>query len=92
MKKSAGAMNEAFKEQTETVNKVGFTWAQLKAEIEVTAERLGDALAPVFKAGLDFIRPFIGAVEQLIAIFSKLPIWVIVFVLKTWFFNSKFYL
>ena len=47
MQASTGAMTEAFNEQTDGVNKTGFTYEQAMAKMEVATQNLGDALAPV---------------------------------------------
>ncbi len=73
MKDSSGAMNEAFKEQTEGVNKLGFTWSQLKTKVEVTAQRFGDALAPVFAKIMDLLSPLIGLIQKGVSFFAKMP-------------------
>lgn len=73
LKNSTGALDEAFKEQTEGVNKIGFTWDQFKVKLEVTAQRLGDTLAPAFEKAVDFINAGVDAVQSVIQWFNRLP-------------------
>ncbi len=46
MENSAGALDEAFKEMSEGINKAGFDMARLKQTGIVLAQKLGDKLAP----------------------------------------------
>ena len=59
MKNATGAMNEAFKEQTEGINKAGFTWDQFKIRVAILAQTLGDVLAPAFMKILNFLSPIV---------------------------------
>lgn len=43
-----GATDEAFVEQTQGINAAGFAWKQLKVEMTVVAQELGDELQPIF--------------------------------------------
>mgnify|MGYP001467114304 CR=1 FL=1 len=45
---SVGATDEAFREQTEGINAAGFAWKQLKVELTVVAQEIGDELQPIF--------------------------------------------
>lgn len=72
MKDAAGATDQAFREQTEGVNKVGFAWAQAKSQIEVTAQNLGDALAPALLKATEAAQPLIDRVQQLSNWFANL--------------------
>jgi len=45
---SVGATDEAFREQTEGINAAGFAWKQLKIELTVVAQEIGDELQPIF--------------------------------------------
>lgn len=54
MKDAAGAMEEAFKEQTTGVNKAGFTWDQFKSKLEVAMLDIGEKLAPTFSKLIDY--------------------------------------
>ncbi len=55
----AGVTDQAFKEQTEGVNKTGFAWAQFKEQVQVAAEKLGDSLAPALTQIMNTIKPLI---------------------------------
>ena len=59
MHQSTGAMTEAFKEQSQGINRLGFQWQQFKVRIDVLRQTLGDALAPAFNRVLDFLEPLI---------------------------------
>ena len=48
MEVATGAMNEAFKEQTEGINKTGFAWSRFKVRMSIAAQKLGDRLSPAF--------------------------------------------
>jgi TP901 family phage tail tape measure protein len=73
MKDSIGATDTAFREQTEGINKVGFTMKQVRAELQVTAERFGDALAPALATALEEAQPLISGLADLAKWFSELP-------------------
>lgn len=59
MQDVTGVTDEAFKDQTEGLNKAGFTMEQLKVKVEVLMQRLGDGLAPSLAIVLDAISPLI---------------------------------
>lgn len=65
MKNSTGAADEAFKEQTDTINRAGFKWKQFKFEITDLREELGDRLLPIFEKILDKIRPLLEKISSL---------------------------
>ena len=73
MANASGATDRAFKEQTEGVNKLGFQMAQLRNQAVVLAQQLGDALAPALSKALDAAKPVIGAVQDVVGWFVKLP-------------------
>lgn len=68
----AGATDEAFKEQAEGVNKLGFEFSKLKQELAVNAQRLGDELAPMLLEVFDIIKPFIERIKELVNKFMNL--------------------
>lgn len=72
MGQAAGATEEAFRAKTEGVNAAGFAWQQLQQELAVTAQQLGDSLAPAFSAALDAAQPLFDAVRSGIAWFTSL--------------------
>lgn len=47
MKDGSGAMEEAFKQQTEGINKQGFAFKQSMIKMQVAGQKFGDAIAPV---------------------------------------------
>lgn len=49
------------------------TWAELSAQVQVIAIRIGDGLAPAFGAAVKAITPLVDAIEQAAEWFSKLP-------------------
>ena len=65
MKKATGSMNEAFKEQTQGINKVGFLWSQLKVRLKILAQTMGDSLSPAFGKVIDKIAPFVDWIKKL---------------------------
>jgi TP901 family phage tail tape measure protein len=70
---SVGATDEAFKEQTEGINASGFAWKQLKIELTVVAQQIGDELQPVFTTVVSALKDdLIPAVKEWIAWFNEL--------------------
>lgn len=67
-KESAGAMLEAFREQTSGINEVGFTMEQAFRSVQVVLSELGDALAPtvlnISSFILDLLDNFRGMSES----------------------------
>ena len=55
----AGATDIAFKAQTEGVNKTGFAWQQMRSQLEVTAQRIGDLLAPALTQLVEHISSLV---------------------------------
>ncbi|EPY2275490.1 phage tail tape measure protein [Clostridium sporogenes] len=53
MKNSTGAMNEAFKEQTEGINKTGFAYKQAMVKMQIAGQKMGDAMAPILEKGAE---------------------------------------
>lgn len=53
MKKSSGALDEAFNEQSNGINKTGFAYKQAIVKMQVAAQKMGDALAPVLEKGAE---------------------------------------
>ncbi len=72
MENAAGAMDEAFAQQTQGINKLGFALAQLKQMVLVTAQRLGDALAPAVLKLVEMVRPWLEKVVEWVARFRDL--------------------
>jgi len=65
MQQAAGATDEAFNEQANGVNKLGFMWEQLKAKFTVVMQNIGDALIPIL----------IQLGEQLMPIIDQVVTW-----------------
>jgi len=49
MGEAAGATDEAFKVQTQGINRAGFKWDQFKIKLMVGAQQIGDRLIPTFE-------------------------------------------
>lgn len=62
MRETTGAADTAFAKIVE--NDPGFAWRQLKAEMEVLAVTVGQALLPALAGILELMTPFIQAVAQ----------------------------
>ncbi len=72
MENAAGAMDEAFAQQTQGINKLGFALAQLRQMVLVTAQRLGDALAPAVLKLVEMVRPWLEKVMAWVERFKEL--------------------
>lgn len=59
MKDSSGALDAAFRAQTEGINANGFTMEQVAAKAEVLMQKLGDGLAPAVSKVLGMATPLI---------------------------------
>lgn len=55
LKNSSGAMEEAFNEQANGINKTGFTYQQAMVKMQVATQKLGDAMGPMLAKGADLI-------------------------------------
>jgi len=70
---AAGATGIAFKEQTEGVNAAGFAWEQVKVQVSVLAQRLGDALGPALLNIVEnYIKPLIAYLGSWVDWFTTL--------------------
>lgn len=69
---AVGTTDQAFKDQTETVNKNGFEMEKLQAKVEVMMQRLGDGLGPAISIVIDKLNPFIDMLTGAADGFSKL--------------------
>lgn len=65
MEDSAGATDEAFKEMTEGINKLGFKLDQLKQIFVVASQRLGDTFEPILIKIVDGIKALFTRFEEL---------------------------
>ena len=74
MTKTTGAMNEAFREQSDGINKAGFEMAQAREELRGLAEKFGDELLPIVT---DFARktlpPLLEGLKGTVEWFGNLP-------------------
>lgn len=70
---SGGVVDAAFEKQTNGVNKAGFAWKQFKAEAEVAAQKIGDAVLPVLMRAAETLRPLWSAVQSAVTWFGELP-------------------
>jgi TP901 family phage tail tape measure protein len=72
MTDGAGEMREAFEKQTTGINEAGFAWQQFKAQLEVTAQKLGDELLPIVMKTAEELAPLGRAVVDVIKWFGEL--------------------
>lgn len=61
----SGATEEALRQQTEGINKVGFQYDQSVAAIKKMGIEIGDKLMPVFKRLLDALMPIIDSISKM---------------------------
>jgi TP901 family phage tail tape measure protein len=73
MGQSAGATDAAFAEQTGGINAAGFAMSQAAQEAQVTAQHLGDALAPAIIAAAKAAMPLVDFIGQAVKWFQNLP-------------------
>lgn len=66
MGKAGGAMNEAFKEQTQGVNKLGHQWNQFMTRLEIGRQLIGEELAPILMEIVDkYLVPLLNVFKDL---------------------------
>lgn len=70
---SGAVVEAAFAKQTKGVNAAGFAWQQFKAEMQVTAQRLGDTLLPIVLRAAEAMRPLWEHVKMAVEWFGRLP-------------------
>lgn len=73
---AAGAVDTAFRAQTEGVNSAGFQWQQLKTEMQIVATNVGQQLIPAFSAAMTALMPAIEIVGNLAQRFAEADPWV----------------
>lgn len=73
MKNAVGATDQAFRDQTEGVNKAGFQWSQFEQKVVVTAQRFGDQLIPILLSTGHFLGPLFDLVVYGVSVFGMLP-------------------
>lgn len=74
MGNATGATTAAFDEQTKGINKLGFQWEQMKQQLAVIAQKLGDALAPAFAAALQAAQPLLDFAKDAVIKFDDLSV------------------
>jgi len=62
---SSGAMERAFREQTEGVNATGFSFKQSMIKMQVSAQKFGDTLAPMIDRVADGFSRFADMINNL---------------------------
>lgn len=68
----AGMTDEAFAEQTQGINKLGFQWEQTKQKAVVALQQIGDALAPSIGRLLELANPAIDGLVKMAEAFAKM--------------------
>ncbi|MDR4483832.1 MAG: phage tail tape measure protein [Nitrospirales bacterium] len=66
-----GASDQAFRDQTEGINKSGFTMQQLAQKTQVITQRIGDGLAPALNTLLDLATPVVDVALDLVTAFTN---------------------
>lgn len=72
MKNAMGTVDEAYRQQTEGVNKVGHALKQLKQRLIVTVQVIGDSMNPVVERLIEKIDPVVAGIEDLVDWFNNL--------------------
>ncbi len=73
MKNVVGVTDAAFKEQTQGINKAGFSWEQLKQKLVIVEQRLSDGLGPAVTVVTSTIGRLIPYLDQAVKWFTALP-------------------
>lgn len=60
MQDVSGTTAEAFDAQTQGINKAGFAWEQLRVQLEVAAQQIGDSLAPTLSVLVGIVQSVVG--------------------------------
>ena len=72
MQDVTGATDDAFRKQTEGINKNGFAMQKASSKAQVMGEKLGDGLAPALSKAIDAASPLIDLLVGAADGFSKL--------------------
>jgi TP901 family phage tail tape measure protein len=72
MQGAAGAAEEAFREQSEGINKFGFQLSRMKQQVVVLAQNLGDQLAPILARLFPLFQSGINLVANMVRWFTQL--------------------
>lgn len=73
MQNVSGSLDRSFNEQTKGINAAGFQWSQFQVKMEVTAQRLGDALIPSLVGAGTALAPMIDKLILGVEWFGKAP-------------------
>ena len=73
MEQSAGAMDAAYAAQTGGINELGAQFEQLKAQVAVSSQNIGQALMPVLRVTLQIAEPLAQSIGAVANTFSALP-------------------
>ena len=65
MSSAMGATDQAFKDQTQGINKVGFKFQQMQQKLTVFMEKLGDAIAPIVGKLIDALTPVLDVISSM---------------------------
>lgn len=65
MNTAMGATDQAFKDQTQGINSVGFKFQQMQQKLTVFMEKLGDVVAPVVSKLIDALSPVLDMISNL---------------------------
>ncbi len=71
VRNSSGKLDEAFKAQTQGINKAGFAFERSKQKMIVIAQEFGDILAPAIARLADFFDPLITGIRNLSPVAKK---------------------
>ena len=73
MKQSAGALDAAYDAQAGGINALGHQYNQLKAQVAVSAQNIGQGLMPVLRVVLQVAEPLAQSIGAIATGFSALP-------------------
>jgi TP901 family phage tail tape measure protein len=65
MKSTMGATDQAFKDQTQGINKIGFKFQQMQQKLTVFLEKLGDTIAPIAGKLIDALSPVLDVISNM---------------------------
>ena len=73
MKNATGTLDEAFKEQTEGINALGFQWNQFKQRIEVVLQQMGELASGGMEVLTNAAGVLASGLESVVQWFRALP-------------------
>ena len=73
MKKSTGALNDAYKEQTQGINSLGHQWDRMQQKLAVGIERMGDFAADGVRVLTDGVETLVNWIGKAADWFNNLP-------------------